>query len=304
MNFIFYIKDFFRVIFHILYPVLKLYSYFVIIGLICLEVHKFNSWTTILVFFFYHLISTLIVIYYMKLIINEGCSTKEIFPHVPTENKKVKLKGINVFIQQEIIKHSVIQVKTCGICKTFKPPRAHHCKICNRCYLKYDHHCFFLDVCIGFHNYKYLFQFICANIIQSFYFIITISVQFNNPISTSIIVNNIIALSLELILLIIMIFMLSFHIYLITNNETTVEHEALNKYINGNTRFSEIFQEGPITQLSENKDRTILNPYNISPLENWKQVFGNNIIDWIKPDISSYGDGTSFIKNYKDYDMI
>ena len=31
--------------------------------------------------------------------------------------------------------------RTCRKCKVFKPPRAHHCSICQRCVLKMDHHC-------------------------------------------------------------------------------------------------------------------------------------------------------------------
>ena len=29
----------------------------------------------------------------------------------------------------------------CGKCNAFKPLRAHHCRICNRCIVKMDHHC-------------------------------------------------------------------------------------------------------------------------------------------------------------------
>lgn len=29
----------------------------------------------------------------------------------------------------------------CKLCQVWKPPRAHHCKICGKCILKLDHHC-------------------------------------------------------------------------------------------------------------------------------------------------------------------
>ena len=31
--------------------------------------------------------------------------------------------------------------KQCYRCNNFKPPRAHHCSICDRCVIKMDHHC-------------------------------------------------------------------------------------------------------------------------------------------------------------------
>eukprot|EP00665_Eupelagonemidae_sp_cell47_P011567 gene11567-3871_t len=29
----------------------------------------------------------------------------------------------------------------CTICRTYKPERAHHCRKCGVCILRYDHHC-------------------------------------------------------------------------------------------------------------------------------------------------------------------
>ena len=31
--------------------------------------------------------------------------------------------------------------KKCEKCGSYKPPRAHHCRECNRCIVKMDHHC-------------------------------------------------------------------------------------------------------------------------------------------------------------------
>lgn len=32
-------------------------------------------------------------------------------------------------------------VQVCTRCETYRPPRAHHCRICKRCIRKLDHHC-------------------------------------------------------------------------------------------------------------------------------------------------------------------
>lgn len=50
--------------------------------------------------------------------------------------------------------NSSLKYKYCIYCDAPKPPRTHHCKICNICYLKMDHHCPFLGNCIGLKNHK------------------------------------------------------------------------------------------------------------------------------------------------------
>ena len=37
----------------------------------------------------------------------------------------------------------------CLKCDVMRPPRAHHCKICRKCVVRYDHHC----KCVKINNY-------------------------------------------------------------------------------------------------------------------------------------------------------
>lgn len=45
----------------------------------------------------------------------------------------------------------------CKKCSHYKPPRSHHCRMCDRCVLRMDHHCPWVNNCIGHCNYKPFF---------------------------------------------------------------------------------------------------------------------------------------------------
>nr|CAD7443392.1 unnamed protein product [Timema bartmani] len=48
----------------------------------------------------------------------------------------------------------------CTRCETYRPPRAHHCRICKRCIRRMDHHCPWINNCVGEQNQKYFIQFL------------------------------------------------------------------------------------------------------------------------------------------------
>lgn len=48
----------------------------------------------------------------------------------------------------------------CARCLNGKPPRCHHCSICQRCVLKMDHHCIWVVNCVGARNYKFFLLFL------------------------------------------------------------------------------------------------------------------------------------------------
>ena len=48
----------------------------------------------------------------------------------------------------------------CFECKVIKPPRSHHCSVCNRCVDRFDSHSTWTNNCVGRQNAGYYFAFI------------------------------------------------------------------------------------------------------------------------------------------------
>ena len=56
--------------------------------------------------------------------------------------------------------NSKLDWSLCNKCESYRPPRAHHCKICNRCVQKMDHHCPWIGNCVGQDNQRSFIQFL------------------------------------------------------------------------------------------------------------------------------------------------
>jgi len=60
----------------------------------------------------------------------------------------------------------------CTTCNIYKPDRAHHCRMCDRCVLRMDHHCPWIANCVGFYNYKFFLLFLFYDILSAVYILI------------------------------------------------------------------------------------------------------------------------------------
>ncbi|KAJ7092426.1 DHHC palmitoyltransferase-domain-containing protein [Mycena belliarum] len=57
----------------------------------------------------------------------------------------------------------------CSRCAIVKPYRAHHCRVCGTCILKFDHHCPWIGQCVGARNHKFFLNFALATAVFTLY---------------------------------------------------------------------------------------------------------------------------------------
>lgn len=55
----------------------------------------------------------------------------------------------------------------CKKCQKDRPLRAHHCSVCDKCFMKMDHHCPWVFNCVGFGNQKIFFLFVSYTVLGS-----------------------------------------------------------------------------------------------------------------------------------------
>uniref|UniRef100_A0A0D6R576 S-acyltransferase n=1 Tax=Araucaria cunninghamii TaxID=56994 RepID=A0A0D6R576_ARACU len=177
-------------------------------------------------------------------------------------------------------------LRYCQKCGHYKPPRAHHCRVCKRCVLRMDHHCVWINNCVGHENYKAFFLFVLYVVIACIYALVLLvgfaveelredEHQSGNIFKTYYIVCASILIPLTLALVVLLVW----HMYLLSHNKTTIEyHEGVRAM-----------------WLDEKAGRVYRHPYDLGLYTNLVSVLGPNQAKWICPTALGYiGSGLRF----------
>ncbi|XP_021888387.1 probable protein S-acyltransferase 16 [Carica papaya] len=182
------------------------------------------------------------------------------------------------------IKRKGGDLRFCQKCSHFKPPRAHHCRVCKRCVLRMDHHCIWINNCVGHANYKVFFVFIVYAVIACIYSLVLLlgsltvdtgkDEQQMDSFRTAYVISGLLLVPLSIALSV----LLGWHVYLILHNKTTIEyHEGVRAM-----------------WLAEKGGQVYKHPYDIGAYENLTTVLGPNILCWICPTSRHTGFGLRF----------
>ncbi|KAB8356325.1 hypothetical protein FH972_023909 [Carpinus fangiana] len=76
-----------------------------------------------------------------------------------------------VMVKSAVAQHGAFEVPTkyCKTCAIWRPPRCHHCRVCDNCVDTQDHHCVWLNNCVGRRNYRYFFAFVASGFFLGVY---------------------------------------------------------------------------------------------------------------------------------------
>ncbi|KAI0695708.1 DHHC palmitoyltransferase-domain-containing protein [Cytidiella melzeri] len=75
------------------------------------------------------------------------------------------------------VRAGVVRVKYCTTCKTYRPPRSSHCKMCDNCVDGCDHHCQWVNNCVGRRNYTSFFMFLTSTVLTLILVICTAAIH-------------------------------------------------------------------------------------------------------------------------------
>jgi len=192
-----------------------------------------------------------------------------------------------------------------------KPLRAHHCRACGTCILKYDHHCPWIGQCVGAHNHKYFVNFLqwallfCA---WTFGTLLAEVIKRTHDPNGDLDPQEIVILALSALFLLFTVTLLATHIRLIVFNQTTVEHmyqQSMEERESHNlSKLYACYQFGEKRKLKKQWNAEwgrMTTEGNLwwlgSTRKNWEYIMGPSVWQWFLPIPGTQGDGLNYPTN-------
>ncbi|XP_020096593.1 probable protein S-acyltransferase 12 [Ananas comosus] len=156
-------------------------------------------------------------------------------------------------------------MRFCTRCQNGKPPRCHHCSVCDRCVLKMDHHCVWVVNCVGARNYKFFLLFLVYTFLETVLDTLALLPHFigffgdarKHSGSPSNLAITFLAFVLNLAFSLSLLCFLCMHASLVLSNTTSIE----------------IYE----------KKKAVAWKYDLGKKKNFEQVFGTNKLLWFLP---------------------
>ncbi|ESO12983.1 hypothetical protein HELRODRAFT_63244 [Helobdella robusta] len=188
--------------------------------------------------------------------------TRELLGSTAERKKIINNFGKSLGVQCRLVTGDV---RFCEKCNAIKPDRAHHCSVCGKCILKLDHHCPWVNNCVCFSNYKFFLLFLVYGLLYCLYifstsfkyFIIFWEVGVASTISSNMGNLHVVFLFfISAMFFISITVLLSYHVYLVVLNRSTIESYQTPMFANGlkdehafnlgyKANFYEIFGKNP-----------------------------------------------------------